>query len=209
VKRFIDISIAATLLVLFSPLLVLLAIAVKLSSNGPVFFSQERVGRAFRRFRIYKFRSMRVNSSGPSVTAATDPRITAVGRLLRTAKLDELPQLWNVLKGDMSLVGPRPEVPQYVKAFEDRYRNILQVRPGITDLASLRFYNEEGYLAAAADPLQTYRDVVLPLKLDLADEYLRTHDTLLDFLILWRTLLRCVTPGEYRDAYRPIPPSLS
>ena len=162
-----------------------------------MFYSQIRVGRRFRPFRLYKFRSMYSSRRGPSITAATDSRITRAGRVLRATKLDELPQLWNVLLGDMSLVGPRPEVPEYVEAFRQRYREILEVRPGITDLASLRFQNEEQVLAAASDPLQEYRTVVLPAKLDLADEYLRRRSLSLDLSILWRTFQACFTTTHF------------
>jgi lipopolysaccharide/colanic/teichoic acid biosynthesis glycosyltransferase len=193
-KRLIDIVISAALLALLSPLLALIALAVLWDSGRPIFFSQIRVGRYFRKFRIYKFRSMHADSRGPAITAATDSRITRVGGLLRAAKLDELPQLWNVLLGDMSLVGPRPEIPRYVEAFRGRYTAILALRPGITDLASLQFRNEEQVLANAADPLLEYESVVLPAKLDLADEYVQRHCFALDLLILWRTLCVCLAP---------------
>jgi len=195
-KRTIDIAFAATLLVLFAPLLVFMAAAVLLDSGWPVFFSQVRVGRHFRNFHIYKFRSMRPAPGGAAITASSDPRITRIGRLLRATKLDELPQLWNVLRGDMSLVGPRPEIPRYVEAFRQRYAHILDVRPGITDLASIRFRNEEQVLAGAADALRAYEETVLPAKLDLADEYIHRHSFLLDCSILWRTFRVCFTSTE-------------
>jgi len=128
-------------------------------------------------------------ASGPSVTVAGDHRVTSVGKFLRPTKLDELPQLWNVLKGDMSLVGPRPEVPAYVDLYRDRYRTILTVRPGITDLASIAFRNEEEILSAAPDPIRHYREVVLPSKLDLAEQYIRTRSFALDCRILFQTAL--------------------
>lgn len=134
---------------------------------------------------------MRVTSGGAAITASADPRITRVGRLLRATKLDELPQLWNVLRGDMSLVGPRPEIPRYVEAFRERYQRILDLRPGITDLASIQFRHEERVLAMAADPLRAYEESVLPAKLDLADEYLDRRCFLLDISILWRTVCVC------------------
>ncbi|HEY4363718.1 MAG TPA: sugar transferase [Bryobacteraceae bacterium] len=195
-KRTIDIAVAATLLVLLAPLLVLIAIAVLLDSGWPVFFSQIRVGRHFREFRIYKFRSMRATPGGPAITASSDPRITRIGHVLRATKLDELPQLGNVLRGDMSLVGPRPEIPRYVEAFRHRYSHILDVRPGVTDLASIHFRNEEQVLAGASDALRAYEETVLPAKLDLADEYIHRHNLLLDFSILWRTFRVCFTSTE-------------
>ncbi len=191
--------VAAALLMALSPLLAVIALAVLVESGSPVLYSQIRIGRYFRRFRIYKFRSMITrsivtSSPGSAITAAGDSRVTPLGRILRAAKLDELPQLWNVLRGDMSLVGPRPEIPQYVEAFRDRYRKILNVRPGITDLASIQFRDEEHVLALASDPLQEYETVVLPQKLDLADEYLRRRCFSLDLSILWRTAQVCVSP---------------
>jgi lipopolysaccharide/colanic/teichoic acid biosynthesis glycosyltransferase len=188
-KRALDIAASAAALLLLSPLLVLLALAVWFDSRGPVFFRQERVGRGFRKFRICKFRSMLHASEGPPVTASGDARVTRVGRILRAAKLDELPQLWNVLKGDMSLVGPRPEILEYVDLYRERYRTILGVRPGITDLASIRFRNEERILAAAPDPARHYREVLLPSKLSLAEQYIRTRSLGLDCRILLRTAL--------------------
>jgi lipopolysaccharide/colanic/teichoic acid biosynthesis glycosyltransferase len=130
---------------------------------------------------------MRASTSGPLITVSGDRRITRFGRLLRATKLDELPQFWNVLVGEMSLVGPRPEVPEYVAQFQDRYARILSARPGITDLASIRFRYEEQLLSASSDPLREYVERVLPLKLDLADEYLRTASFSKDLSILLQT----------------------
>jgi lipopolysaccharide/colanic/teichoic acid biosynthesis glycosyltransferase len=123
--------------------------------------------------------------------------VTRVGKFLRRTKLDELPQFWNVFRGDMSLVGPRPEVPEYVALHSDRYRRILTVRPGITDSASLRFKNEEAILAASEDPLRYYSEVILPAKLDMAEEYIRTQSLALDFKVLFETALLAV-PGAHR-----------
>jgi lipopolysaccharide/colanic/teichoic acid biosynthesis glycosyltransferase len=140
-KRTFDIVAAALGVVILSPLLLMAAVLVKLSSPGPVFFQQERIGKGFRPFLIYKFRTMRPDApaTGMLITVGNDPRVTRIGRLLRKTKIDELPQLINVLKGDMSLVGPRPEVPKYVELFRADYDEILRVRPGITDLASLKY----------------------------------------------------------------------
>lgn len=191
-KRCIDIGVSAFGLVLLSPVLIVAGIAVWLDSGSPVLFRHRRVGLYFRHFDILKFRTMRVQVGGPEVTVAGDSRITRVGKFLRATKIDELPQLWNVLVGDMSLVGPRPEVPKYVNVFHDRYQRILKVRPGITDIASIRFRNEEKLLANGAEPLLEYVQNVLPLKLDLADEYIETRSLRLDCLILFRTLLAIV-----------------
>jgi lipopolysaccharide/colanic/teichoic acid biosynthesis glycosyltransferase len=194
-KRTLDVVVSAVLLLLLSPLLALLAATVLLDSGRPVLYSQIRVGRGFRPFRIWKFRSMRTNHRGPHVTVRGDSRLTRAGKLLRAAKLDELPQLWNVLRGDMSLVGPRPEVPEYVSLYRERYRAVLSVRPGITDLASIRFRDEEAVLAAAEDPLAEYADRILPAKLDLAEEYVRSRSMRLDLSILWRTLSVTLRPS--------------
>lgn len=188
-KRCMDIVVSMAALLLVSPILVIVAFAVWLDSGRPILFRHRRVGLGFRQFDMLKFRSMHVRAGGPAITVAGDARITRVGKLLRATKLDELPQFWNVLVGDMSLVGPRPEVPEYVEMFHDRYQRILKVRPGITDFASIRFRNEEKLLANGAEPLREYVQSVLPLKLDLAEEYVRTHSLRLDCLILFKTLL--------------------
>jgi lipopolysaccharide/colanic/teichoic acid biosynthesis glycosyltransferase len=130
---------------------------------------------------------MRVREYGPLITVTGDPRVTSVGSILRAAKLDELPQFWNVLKGDMSLVGPRPEVREYVERFRSRYERILSIRPGMTDLASIRFRKEEEVLAASPEPLREYFEHILPAKLDLADEYLQTASMSQDLSILFQT----------------------
>ncbi|MEA2338594.1 MAG: hypothetical protein QOE82_2601, partial [Thermoanaerobaculia bacterium] len=145
-RRLLDVTASAAGLLLFSPLFALLAIAVKVSSPGPVFHRGERVGRNGKLFGLYKFRSMRVGEAGPAITRAGDPRITAVGRVLRKTKLDELPQLINVLIGDMSLVGPRPEAPRYVAMYDVEQQRILSVRPGVTSPASLLYRSEEEQL---------------------------------------------------------------
>jgi lipopolysaccharide/colanic/teichoic acid biosynthesis glycosyltransferase len=191
-KRAVDILLSGLALLTLSPLLALIAVAIVLDSGWPVFYRQERVGRWFQRFQIWKFRSMRVSSEGPQITVGGDTRVTRLGKFLRATKLDELPQFWNVLTGDMSLVGPRPEVPEYVEMFRTRYQHILSVRPGITDIASIRFRDEEKLLAQSPDPLREYVERVLPVKLDLADEYLQKRSLRLDLLILVKTLR--VTP---------------
>jgi lipopolysaccharide/colanic/teichoic acid biosynthesis glycosyltransferase len=153
-KRMVDIAIAVTLLILLAPALGLVAILIRLDSPGPALFCQERVGRKFRGFWIYKFRTMVEGAAakGPSITANADPRVTRVGAWLRRTKIDELPQLWNVLRGDMSIVGPRPELRQYVDRFQDEYRELLKVRPGLTDPSSLKYADEARVLAGATDP---------------------------------------------------------
>jgi lipopolysaccharide/colanic/teichoic acid biosynthesis glycosyltransferase len=187
-KRMLDIVVSAVVLLCGMPVFALVAIAVVLESGPPVFYAQWRVGRSMRLFRLYKFRSMRRGSTGPCVTVSGDVRITRVGRILRNSKLDELPQFWNVLLGDMSLVGPRPEIPAYVDLYRERYGRVLTLRPGITDLASIRYRHEERLLAGCADPLQDYARTILPAKLLLAEEYVRRRSLRLDAEILWRTL---------------------
>jgi lipopolysaccharide/colanic/teichoic acid biosynthesis glycosyltransferase len=173
-KRALDLILSTVGLAMLSPLLLIIALLVILTSRGPAFYRQQRVGRNGELFRIVKFRSMVANSdkSGPLITSTHDPRVTCMGRFLRRYKLDELPQLWNVVKGEMSLVGPRPEVPRYVKTYSPLQRRVLLVRPGITDPASILYRHEEELLGQQADPDRYYRDVVLPDKLRLNLEYL-------------------------------------
>ena len=172
-KRLFDICAAGMGLLLLSPVFLAAAIAVRLGSAGPVFFRQERIGRRGRPFFILKFRTMVADAAtlGGPITFGDDPRITRIGGFLRKTKLDELPQLFNVLRGDMSLVGPRPEVRRYVEMFQEDYNVILQVRPGITDLASIKYRDESAVLGRAADPEKEYAGVVLPEKIRLAKEY--------------------------------------
>jgi lipopolysaccharide/colanic/teichoic acid biosynthesis glycosyltransferase len=190
-KRLFDVLGAAVSLVLLAPLMVLVAVAVRLDSPGPVLFRQERVGRHGRPFRIHKFRTMQVDATGrgPLLTASGDPRVTRVGAALRRHRLDELPQLIDVLKGDMSLVGPRPEVPRYVALYPpDLRERVLAVRPGITDPSSLDFLDEGELLARAADPEREYVDVILPRKLRRAADYADRATFATDLRVIGRTL---------------------
>lgn len=194
-KRAFDIFFAAIGLIVLSPLLLALALAVRLDSPGPALFRQERVGRGGRTFRILKFRSMcdGADAQGSQVTAQGDARITRMGRLLRHTKLDELPQLWNVLAGDMSFVGPRPEVPKYVAVYPPGTREtVLSVRPGITDNASIQFRNESEYLARFPDPERAYVEDVLPRKLALYERYVHERSFLGDLRIIGQTLASVV-----------------
>ncbi len=188
-KRLFDVAGALLGLVLLSPLLVAVAVAVKLGSPGPVFYRQVRVGLHGREFRIHKFRTMRVHDGeGPQVTAAHDSRITPLGRTLRRYKLDELPQFLDVLAGNMSLVGPRPEVPRYMAKYPDDVRaRILSVRPGITDNAAIAFRDEERMLAGAQDVERTYVEQIMPLKARYYLDYVKEHSLAGDVLILART----------------------
>lgn len=189
-KRCFDIVASFFGLLMLSPVLLILAVAVVLDSGFPVFFVQKRVGKGGRQFRIFKFRSMTVSKAAAegSFDAGNSRRVTRVGRILRKTKLDELPQLWNVFIGDMSLVGPRPEVQKWVEAYPERWRFVHSIRPGITDNASLEFRNEEEILAASDDPEVTYREVVLPRKLYLYEDYVRNRTFLGDIRIIFRTI---------------------
>lgn len=193
-KRTLDVAAAATGLLMAAPLLAVIAVLIRLDSRGPVFFRQVRAGRGFSRFEILKFRTMRLHAQeqGPLVTSAGDSRVTRIGGFLRRCKLDELPQLWNVFRGDMSLVGPRPEVPHYVELFRDDYAVILTVRPGITDLASLTFRNEEQILAATDDPEQHYTSHVLPAKIALNKDYVRRSSFGFDLEVMGKTIVEAV-----------------
>ncbi len=190
-KRSFDVCIAALGLALTAPLLAIIAILIKLDSRGPAIFRQVRVGQGFRPFTILKFRTMAVDASGACapLTVGQDPRITRVGRVLRKFKLDELPQLVNVLVGDMSFVGPRPEVPRYVERLRAQFSEVLTVRPGITDLASLRYIDEAALLSCSSNPEEEYQLKVLPEKLRLATLYIRHMSLRLDFAIIVQTLL--------------------
>ena len=190
-----DRFLAAFALCLLAPLLAVIALAVVAGSGWPVLFQQERVGQRGRPFQLLKFRTMRTGKSGPSITARGDLRITGVGRFLRKFKLDELPQLWNVVRGEMSLVGPRPEVPQFVDMNNPVWRSVLQVRPGITDPASIAFRNEEELLAKAADPISFYEKSVLPAKLALNLAYLDRKCFWLDIQVILRTVWCAIVPG--------------
>jgi lipopolysaccharide/colanic/teichoic acid biosynthesis glycosyltransferase len=193
-KRLFDIVVSAAGLLVLSPVMILIALLIKLDSRGPVFFKQERIGKDFRPFVIYKFRTMiqEAPQRGAAITVGEDPRITRAGRFLRKSKLDELAQLLNVLKGDMSLVGPRPEVPRYVEMFHRDYEEILTVRPGITDLASLKYRHEAAILAAVKDPEQEYMTRLLPEKIMLAKQYIRDASFLFDLRLIFKTLFRVV-----------------
>lgn len=187
-KRAFDVTLAGFGLLMLAPVLLLVAVWIKLDSPGPVLFRQERIGRFGRPFLIHKFRSMRVDNAGAQITVGADPRITRAGHVIRALKLDELPQLWDVLRGAMSFVGPRPEVARYVAMYPADLRElVLSVRPGITDPASLQFRNESELLARAADPEREYVDVVMPAKLKLSADYVRGASLGGDLRLIMRT----------------------
>src|SRR5882762_4185785 len=189
-KRIYDLFFSTLGLALLSPLFLLIAVLVRLSDGGPVFFRQQRVGQHGKRFWIWKFRTMIVDAEnkGLSVTKDGDPRITPAGRLLRKTKLDELPQLWNVWRGEMSFVGPRPEVPRYVERYTPSQREILQLKPGITDLATLEFRNEEDLLRQAADVETFYLEHCVPRKIELNLLHARRASLWQDTRIILQTL---------------------
>jgi len=192
VKRVFDIVMALAGLILLFPFLLATAILIKLDSPGPIFFRQERMGKGLQPFFIYKFRTMVQDAShkGGPITFGRDPRITRVGQFLRKTKIDELPQLINVLMGEMSLVGPRPELRQYVELFRQDYEEILKMRPGITDLASLKYSDEAAILGKAKNPGEEYVRRVLPDKIRLGKEYIRCSSFIFDFTLVFKTLFR-------------------
>lgn len=189
-KRLLDLVLATAAVLLLSPVLLAIAVWIVCSDPGPVFYRGPRVGRSFRPFRIYKFRTMVVNADkvGGSSTAGDDPRITAAGAFLRRYKLDELPQLLNVILGQMSLVGPRPQVAWAVELYQPHERALLSVRPGMTDLASIRFRNEAEILRGAADPDKAYLERIAPEKHRLGLEYVRRQSLALDLRIMLATV---------------------
>ena len=188
-KRVFDVIASGLGLLLLSPLFLIIAIWVKADSPGPVFYRQTRVGRGNRDFRLFKFRSMRVGSDkkGLITVGGHDPRVTRSGYYIRKYKLDELPQLINVFIGDMSLVGPRPEVRKYVDLYTPQQLHVLDVRPGITDLASIRYRNENELLEQAAGPEQYYREVVMQDKLRINSEYIADRSFFKDIKIIFLT----------------------
>jgi lipopolysaccharide/colanic/teichoic acid biosynthesis glycosyltransferase len=181
-------AVALVLLIVLSPALVAIALAVKLDSRGPALFLGERIGRGGRVFRIHKFRSMSGREAGPAITAIGDPRLTRVGRRIRAFRLDELPQLWDVVRGPMLLVGPRPEAPAFVDSTDPGWKEILEVRPGITGPTQLEFADEAMWLDGP-DVENTYRAVILPRKMASDLAYVRSRSIRSDLAILWSTAL--------------------
>lgn len=188
-KRAIDILAASVFLVITLPVLTFAGVLIRLDSPGPAIFCQPRMGRRFRPFRLYKLRTMRIVADGPAYTLATDPRITATGRWLRRFKIDELPQLWNVLRGDMSIVGPRPVVPELAVEFDCAYRELLTVRPGLTDPASVKYCREAEILRRVADPDTYFKTVAIPEKIRISRDYLEHASVWSDAVIVLQTFL--------------------
>jgi lipopolysaccharide/colanic/teichoic acid biosynthesis glycosyltransferase len=198
-KRLLGLAIACLSFVLLFPLFFLIAVLIKLESPGPILFVQERVGLFAQPFKIYKFRTMVADAErrGPLVTTSNDARITRVGRFLRKYKLDEIPQIINIIKGDMSIVGPRPEVLAYILRHREDYVNVLRVRPGLTDYALLSFRNEDEVLAGSQNPEDHYLNTLLPLKIRLYWKYTREIGFLTDIKIFWKSMMAVLSNNQF------------
>lgn len=192
IKRIFDIVFSFIGLILLLPLFLLAAVFIKIDSRGPILFKQQRVGRNFTPFAIYKFRTMKTDADGKGIqiTVGGDKRVTRIGKILRKSKIDELPQLFNVLIGDMSVVGPRPEMPKYVEFYKSDYKNILSKRPGITDIASIAFRDEESVLKDKDNPESYYQFILLPKKIELAQKYIKQATFFSDLKIILMTFHR-------------------
>ena len=213
VKRGVDILVSALLLCLLSPILLLSAFLIAISSPGPVIFRQARMGRGFKPFQILKLRTMSHNAPGLAYTLGPDPRITAFGKWLRRTKIDELPQLWNVLCGEMSLVGPRPVLPELTEEFHFHYRLLLRARPGLTDPASLKYCQEAQLLAKASNPMEYFKSVVTPDKISISITYMESANLWSDAKVLAMTGAICCFPSLSRMYGRPprppVPPPIA
>lgn len=191
-KRLFDITFSFLGLIILSPLLIIIALWIKIDSRGSIFFLQTRIGQYNQPFRIIKFRTMRINNKGKRLTVGGDDRITRSGHFLRRYKLDELPQLINVLKGDMSLVGPRPELPEYVALYPEEVKDIIfSVRGGMTDFASIEFSNESELLAESLQPEVDYVQKILPIKLAYHQKYVHERSLYLDIILILKTF-QCI-----------------
>ena len=193
-KRIFDIVTSSVILLIFFPVGILISLAITMESRGGVFYRQERIGRYGIPFKVFKFRTMKVDSEklGTLTVGMKDNRITAVGVFLRKLKLDEFPQFINVLVGQMSIVGPRPEVKEYVDLYSEEQRKVLDVKPGITDYASLEYFKENELLGKSDNPRQTYIDEIMPAKLELNKKYLTNPTIIEDIKIMWKTFLKMV-----------------
>jgi len=193
-KRAFDFLVSLLGLILLAPLFLIISIIIKLDDRGPVFFRQKRVGKNRQLFTMYKFRSMKVTE--PSDSRSFEPgitsRITKVGKFLRKTKLDELPQLINILKGEMSLVGPRPEVEQWVAVYPERWERVLSIKPGLTDYSSIFFRNEEQLLSESENPEITYKEIILPKKLDFYEGYVLNNSFFGDLKLIFKTLISII-----------------
>jgi len=202
-KRTFDLVLSMSALVFLIPFFAVAGLLIKLDTSGPIFYRQKRIGKKFKPFYILKFRTMieDADKKGSHITAGGDVRVTRVGSILRKTKIDELPQLINVLKGEMSFVGPRPEVEKYVEIYRSDYDYILNVRPGITDIASLTFRDEETVLAKEANPELYYVQKLLPQKIKLANDYIRHASFFYDCKLIILTIFKVVSPKyEYKNS---------
>jgi lipopolysaccharide/colanic/teichoic acid biosynthesis glycosyltransferase len=190
-KRLFDFAVALIGLILLAPVLLVVCLLIKLDSPGPAFYKGDRMGKNGEPFKMFKFRTMVVNADqvGPALTHGGDPRVTRLGRVLRKWKLDEIPQLLNVLRGEMSLVGPRPESPGYVKHYTPEQTKVLQVKPGVTGLTQVRYRNEEALLGHCANPEADYIEKIMPHKLALDLEYIQKQSLAFDIALILRTFL--------------------
>ncbi|MCP4367665.1 MAG: sugar transferase [Deltaproteobacteria bacterium] len=191
-KRLFDIFFSTIGLIILLPLFAVVAILVKLESDGSVLFQQQRIGKNFRSFRIYKFRTMTVDAEkkGPQITVGGDKRVTGIGKILRKCKIDEFPQLINILKGEMSFVGPRPEVRKYVELFKSDYEKLLKIRPGITDPSSLKYSKEEDVLSLSKNWEEDYIKMILPEKIKLSSHYVDNHNCFTDLSLIFKTVFK-------------------
>ncbi|WP_099203704.1 sugar transferase [Miniphocaeibacter massiliensis] len=202
IKRLFDILMSAIGLIIFGIPLIIISIIIKLTSKGPIFYRQVRVKRDNKDFKIFKFRTMIVDADkkGMLITVGEDKRITGIGKFLRKTKLDELPQLINVLKGDMSFVGPRPEVRKYVNIYDEYQKNVLKIKPGITDLSSIKYRDESSILGLSSNPEETYINEIMPTKLNINLEYIQKISLLYDIKLIFLTIFRVVGKGENEES---------
>lgn len=194
IKRIFDIIMSLIGIIILSPIFIIVSIIISIGSSGNILFLQKRVGRDEKEFNIYKFRTM-INDAeklGKQITVGDDSRITKVGSILRKFKIDELPQLFNVLNGDMSLVGPRPEVPKYVALYTEKQKEVLSIRPGITDMASLRYKDENAILGKVDNPEEYYINVIMQDKLSLNLEYIEKSNIIFDIGLILKTIIKCI-----------------
>ncbi len=190
-KRVFDLVSSLVMLVVLLPLFLVITIWILLDSRGGIFYKQIRVGKDGKEFTLLKFRSMTVGADKQGlITIGNDNRVTRSGRFIRKTKIDEFPQLINIIKGDMSVVGPRPEVPKYVSLYTEEQKKVLSIRPGLTDLASLKYFDEQKLLGESDDPEKTYRNEIMPKKLDLNLQYLAQRSLFLDFKLIFSTIFR-------------------
>jgi lipopolysaccharide/colanic/teichoic acid biosynthesis glycosyltransferase len=190
-KRIFDFISSLLVLLLFFPFFIMIAFWILLDSRGGIFYKQIRVGKNGKEFTLLKFRSMTVGADKQGlITVGNDNRVTRSGKFIRKTKIDEFPQLINIIKGDMSVVGPRPEVPKYVALYTEEQKKVLSVRPGLTDLASLKYFDEQKLLGESEDPEKTYRNEIMPKKLELNLQYLSQQSLFLDFKLIFSTIFR-------------------